>query len=401
MSSIQQSRNNSFNGFPNIPPRGTSRDTTTKSLPSQRSFNVTDRIQGESSRRPEMTINTNIDWKEGKAQAPWASPEDLMPQSSGYTPSYARQQRSPLLSELIKRSNATKEKQGSSRGIRVSPKKPSTPTESPFSNLTLPSEPQTSRSNSSGPSKSSKGTPRTPRTPVRGIVRGLSELGKKVLKKKASQPKKIDSPQYTLTRNKYGKIPLLTLGHERYLEVSEPSQSGPLIQARKTLQAFRAAFTRDLPELQFPRGQAQVDMVAGYLMHACPSRLEGSMTTHFVRYSEDSLQAWSSVTNPRDNPSMSTQAKRWNMIEARRRVRHHNKVIEEFNKSWDDWVAEQSREIQTAARRDGEQIQGGTRAPFRDFYHFMLIAADGEIRQLKDIAEALVIQYPNSFPGFM
>ncbi|KAF2966241.1 hypothetical protein GQX73_g7352 [Xylaria multiplex] len=317
MSSNQESPNKLSSGSPTIPPRSTSRNATSETslkeygLPKQ--YPQTNGNQGESSRRPEMTINTNIDWKESKAQAPWASPEDLKPQSSGYTPTYAlpMKKASPLLTEVI------------------------------------------------------------------------------------------DSPQYTLTPNKYGRIPLVTLERERYLEFSKPSQSGPLIHARKTLQAFRAAFTRDLPELQFPRGQEQINIVAEYLMHPCSTRLEASMTTHFVRQSAESLRAWSMAVTPRDKPTLSTQAKRWNMVEARRRVRHHNRVVEEFNELWDAWVAEQSPEIRAAARRDGEEIQGKTRAPFRNFYHFMMIAADGEIEQRKDIAEALILQYPKAFLGFM
>ncbi|TGJ84590.1 hypothetical protein E0Z10_g4175 [Xylaria hypoxylon] len=421
MSSRKQTMENSSNGPPTIPRRSTSRNATTGNQPSQSSSNVATSAQGEPSQRPNMTINTNINWQsqhEVKAKAPWARPEDFTPRGSGFTPSSAAQQQLFGSSGLpspsgLSRSNARKVKRDSFRSPQIQPRETSIPTNSPLPSLPqhpqaiildsldrLPREPRVLSPYFRGSNKSSQ---ENPTTPVKGMVRGITGLKEKVLKKAGFNSTNVDPPRYRLTANQYGQIQLLTLEHERYLEISEPSQSRPLIHARETLQAFRSAFTRDLPELQFPRGQAQVDIVAGYLMDSCPSRLEDSMTTELVRHSEASLRMWAAVLHPHDNPSISTQARRWNTIEARRRVRHQNRVIEEFNRSWDAWVAEQSNEIQAAARRDasGESIQDITRAPFGDFYHYMLIAADGEIRQQKDIAEALVLQYPDSFPGFM
>ncbi|GAW13317.1 hypothetical protein ANO14919_026990 [Xylariales sp. No.14919] len=410
------------NDRPITPRRGSSRGAPTGSRPIERPFGVMAGTRGEFSRRPNMTIDTNIAWQarhETKAQAPWASPADFIPRSSGFTPrsgspqrSYGSYQSLPSLGGSSRYGITSAKRDGfRDAGVEAAlfsasinsslPDLPAHPQAKILDSFDrLPGESQTLKPRPSTSDSNFKGDARSP---ARGLVRGLTGLGKKVLKRVSSSPVKIDSPRYTLIPNLDGRIPLLTLEHERYLEIREPLQSGPLVRARKTLQAFRGAFTRDPPELQFPRGQAQVDIVAGYLMKPCSTRLEGSMTTHFVRHSDDSLRAWAAVTSPRDDPSPSTQAERWNMVEARRRVRHQAKLVEEFNESWDAWVSEQSEEIQKAARRDpsGEKVQGGTRAPFRDYYHYMLIAADGELMQRKDIAEALILQYAYCFPGFM
>lgn len=213
-------------------------------------------------------------------------------------------------------------------------------------------------------------------------------------------------PELTLNRNPYGQIPLLNRGRERFLVLSEPERSERLIAARRTLQAFHKAYTRDLPELEFSRGQEQIDLVASYLCDHCPERLEDSITTELARYSDESLSIASINRDPDEHPhaSHSTPSQRWNVLEARRRVRKKNTVVQDFNKAWDEWVAEQTPQIQEAARRgpDGEvSDEATTQSPFGDFYFYCLVAADGEIRQQKDIAEALVLQYPGAFPGFM
>ncbi|KAI0868020.1 hypothetical protein GGS24DRAFT_507217 [Hypoxylon argillaceum] len=273
------------------------------------------------------------------------------------------------------------------------------------STITPPSsQPKGSKQNSLSVQGTSKG-------PAKKVVQGLARLGKKVVKRinsgftkaNASQPpaNSIQLPQYALARNMVGDIPLLTLERQRNLDLSQTSQGVSLIYARSALQDFRATFTRDLPELNFPRGQAQINIVAEYLMNPCPSDLESSPTTQFVRHSHDSLRAWKAYSemNQLQNPRA---YRRWNMIEARRRVRHHNSVIQDFNDSWDTWVGEQDPEIQSTARRHPErEDQGYPGKPFRDFYHSSLIACDEEIQQRQDIAEALILQYPNSFPGFM
>ncbi|RWA11522.1 hypothetical protein EKO27_g3593 [Xylaria grammica] len=380
MSNSQQSRRT--DDRPIAPRPGSSRGAPTGSRPIERPFGVTASAQGEFSRRPNMTINTNIAWQprhETKAQAPWASPADFIPRSSGFTPSSGAPQRSYRSYQSLpslggsSRYGITSAKRDGFRDAGVEAALLSASVNSSL--LDLPAHPQ---------------------------AKILDSFDRLPGESKTLKPRP-NSPRYTLIPNPDGRIPLLTLEHERYLEISEPLQSGPLVHARKTLQAFRGAFTRDPPELRFPRGQAQVDIVAGYLMIPCSTRLEGSMTTHFVRHSDDSLRAWAAVMSPRDDPSPSTQAERWNMVEARRRVRHQAKLVEKFNESWDSWVSEQSEEIQKAARRDpsGEKVQSGTRAPFRDYYHYMLIAADGELMQRKDIAEALILQYAYCFPGFM
>jgi hypothetical protein len=217
----------------------------------------------------------------------------------------------------------------------------------------------------------------------------------------------VKRPQFTLAANEYGQIPLLIIDHRvRHLEISEPMHSAPLVHARNTLQAFRKAFTRDLPELKLSRGQAQVDMVAECLMCPCAVELDDSPTTQFIRFSEDSARAWEIYEYPDNRPHLSkksTQAQQWNMLEARRRVRHHSRIKEDFNASWDLWVSEQSREIRATARRNPEleDISSRTRSPFRDYYYNTLAAAEGEIMQQQDIAEALILQFPASFPGFM
>lgn len=246
-------------------------------------------------------------------------------------------------------------------------------------------------------------------SPVKNVVRGLAGLGKMVFSRTATEPvrsQSIQTPRLTLMANHKGQVPLLTLEYKRYVDFKDPLHSEPLLRAWKTLQVFRAAFTRNLPEHRFPRGQAQVDIVARYIMTPCSTSLEDSRTTQLVRHSAISLRAWQAYTRPDDYPPLSRDSKphqRWNMIEARRRVRKHNRVIAEFNAEWDAWVAAQNSDIQISARRkpESDEIQEGTQSPFRDFYHWMLVACDEEIKQRQDIGEALVLQYPSSFPGFM
>ncbi|KAJ8107446.1 hypothetical protein ONZ43_g6731 [Nemania bipapillata] len=211
-----------------------------------------------------------------------------------------------------------------------------------------------------------------------------------------------EQPQFTLTPNQHGQIPLLAQERKRYLELNQPIQSSSLLEARAMLQTYRAAFTRDLPELKFPSGQQQIDIVVEYLMMPCSPDIEESPTTQFVRQSHESLGAWkaySDMTRSGDPRAY----RQWNMAEARRRVRRHNTIISDLNAEWDAWVAEQSPEIQNAALRhpDRDEIQGLARSPFKNFYHFMLVSCDMEIQQRQHIAEALILQYPAAFPGFM
>ncbi|KAJ8132131.1 hypothetical protein O1611_g1492 [Lasiodiplodia mahajangana] len=240
----------------------------------------------------------------------------------------------------------------------------------------------------------------TKRSPTKRVVQGLANLGKKVLRPPKADTNK--SPMYLLIVDKYGRIPLLTLERRRYLEPSQPMQNGPLIEARFKLQTFRANFTRDIPELKFHRGQAQVNIVVGYLMSPCSPDLEQSPTTQFVRHSHASLRAWKEYQEM--SRSQSSRAhRRLNVVEARRRVRRNNKVIQDFNALWDTWVSEQKPEVQTAARRRQarDELHGEAGDLFRDLYHSMLVACDGEIEKRQDIAEALILQYPSSFPGFV
>ncbi|KAI8626233.1 hypothetical protein F5Y19DRAFT_488523 [Xylariaceae sp. FL1651] len=209
----------------------------------------------------------------------------------------------------------------------------------------------------------------------------------------------------TLAADKYGQVPLLTLNQKRNLALSEPLKSEPLTQAYTTLQHFRDAFTRELPTLALLLGQEQINAVVEYLKKPCSIDMEASETTELARYSPDSLAAMSLLRFPRKSADQSDRARvrRWNMVEARRRVRHHNTVKEDFHSAWDNWVSVQTPVIQKAARRAGgqEEIMSGTRSPFHDYYYYVMIAAEGEIRQRQDIGEALILQYPTSFPGFM
>lgn len=379
-------------------------------------------VQGGSN-RPALRINTNnIIVQSNYNCPPWmgaaleitprpptaraARPRDMGPQSGSVATSSntTPQNDSPKSAPLLRRSNAIRVKRNGTKTPGIEPE-------------TLPEHPQatlinglnrlTTKSPQSSPLPGSRKRAQTMK-PVKTIVRGLAGLGKRIFSRTVTEPVKSQSvkiPRYTLRANHNGQVPLLTLEYERYLELRDPLHSEPLFHARKTLQVFRAAFTWDLPEHRFARGQAQVDIVARYLMIPFSTVLEESQTTRLVRHSAISLRAWQAYTRPDDYPPLSKDSQpyqRWNMIEARRRVRNHNRVIESFNHVWDDWVAAQPPDIQIAARREpGEnEIRGGTQSPFRDFYHWMLIACDEEIKQRQDIGEALILQYPSSFPGF-
>ncbi|KAI1111166.1 hypothetical protein F5Y14DRAFT_426428 [Nemania sp. NC0429] len=304
---------------------------------------------------------------------------------------------------LLQRSNAIRVK----RGATIPSREPETLPEHPQAILIdglnrLAKNPSLS-SPLPGPSKRARTM-----TPVKSVMKELTGFGKRVFSRTRTEPvnKLIQTPKYTLRVNHNGQVPLLTLHHKRHLRLKDdPLKNDQLILARERLQGFRAAFKGDLPKHRFPRGQDRVNVVARYLMTPCSTALESSQTVQLVRYSDTTMQAWRAYSRPDDYPPLSRDSmphERWNVIEARRRVRKHNQIIECFNASWDAWVSAQSPAIQKATRRapGSEELQADTPSPFRDFYNRMLIACDEEIQQRQDIGEALILQYPADFPGF-
>ncbi|KAI1174733.1 hypothetical protein F4777DRAFT_599229 [Nemania sp. FL0916] len=251
--------------------------------------------------------------------------------------------------------------------------------------------------------------PTTP--PLRAIVKGLTMFANVFKRKTSNSFSKGDrspaSKTYILITDRHGRIPLVTLQQRRYLQFSQPSLSEPLLRARAVLRDSRDVSTRNLPELKFPSGQAQIDIVAQYLGRLCATDFEHSPTTEFVRHSHTSLRIRQVLLHPQEYPRQArrnTQPERANVLEARRRVRHHNLVIEDFDAEWEKWVSEQSQEIQDAVNHVPEEILAvphKCQGPLADFYQAGIIACNAEIEQRQDIAEALILQYPDSFPGFV
>ncbi|GAW27097.1 hypothetical protein SAMD00023353_7000390 [Rosellinia necatrix] len=389
--------------------------------------------QGNSRRGPKLTIDTNIAAQphisrrapeeidsDFKARAPWAEPDAFIPRPSHHSLAPTCNQRSTTgarNSKFIE--NLDEEPKSVSGSLSELPRVNFFRV---IGNLAKGSVRLLNISK--------KGPKATTRGSAKNFFRGPTDLRKEENRDSAQ-----DNPpsQYTLTANAQGVIPLLTLQRKRrHLEISDPPLNVLLDDAKAALRTIGDAFTRDPPELELPRGQAQIDIVAGYLRRPCGRGLEESPTTQFVRHSLDSLQAWDAYLNPNPNPNPGDRARagagagtdgesddsdangdarararalarRWNMVEARRRVRAHNTVIEDFNRRWDAWVGEQGGGVRAAARRHpGREAiaRAGPRSPFHLFYNGMLIAADGEVRLRQDIAEALVLQHPGAFPGF-
>lgn len=425
----------SFNQPPTVPPRDSSRNLQARVCVSNRSehgsypnaivsANEPWTVQGGSNLRPALRINTNnfilqpnyniapsaaapkIESREQPARPQelgYTTPQHLPQQDGNHTPRSA-----------LRRSNAVKVTRSGTTIPRASTTVPRADPEM------LPEHPQatlinglnrlTKQSPYSSPLPGSKKKrSQTMGNPVKSVIRGLAGLGKRVFSRTVTLPVKsqsIKAPQYILKVNRNNQVPLLTLEYKRCIKkIPDRMPIEALARTRETLRVFKGAFRGDLPEHRFPRGQDQVDVVARYLMSPCTTLLDDSEDTQFARHSAISLRAWQAYVDPDGYPPLSKDSKphqRWNMIEARRRVRTHNRVIEEFRSAWDSWVAAQKPDIRLAAARDPEsdEVPGGIKSPFRNFYHWMLIACDEEIKLRQDIGEALILQYPSCFPGF-
>ncbi|KAI1817716.1 hypothetical protein GGS20DRAFT_599302 [Poronia punctata] len=237
------------------------------------------------------------------------------------------------------------------------------------------------------------------------LIRKLTGLGKKSDKQSEQALTPEPSPKfptYPLTTDtSSGKIALLKHGSriKKDLDLNQTTMPAELVSARSVLQTFREAYTRDIPEVDLNLDQNKIDLVARYLKYPCDKPGDESETSHLARYSDDSLF----LLSVKGSPGSREYADRWNVLEARRRVRKNETVIQDFHQAWDAWVSEQTADIQKLALRDpvADHVENGTKMPFGDYYNNMMIAAIDEVKRRKDIAEGLILQYPDAFPGFM